>query len=324
MLNLVRFLKDFYLLAKLLPNFLYDLWRYWKFAFNERLRDQSHYISNIWMYTHSIEKGLSVPSNKMGFGKDVVKKLVTLLSLYKSYGFDENQVAVSSALGALEQYLILHTTKGYDLGEMADEIRSILNLYKVPKIGGTKKLKRVDIQQSAKGDFYKLVSSRHSIRQFTSEPIELSTLEEAIRLAIKTPSMCNRQPWRVYICMDNKKITRLTQIQGGTSGFGTTIPCLLVITTDLASYDGVSERRGPFIDGGLFCMSLIYALFYLGFGVCPLHWCKNLFADRKLRKEFGIKNSEEIIMMLAVGNMPEEFTVPRSEREKLEKFRIIL
>ena len=49
-----------------------------------------------------------------------------------------------------------------------------------------------DIMNDAKGDFQSLLYSRHSIRYFKDELPSKDVIDEALTLASRTPSACNR------------------------------------------------------------------------------------------------------------------------------------
>jgi nitroreductase len=48
-------------------------------------------------------------------------------------------------------------------------------------------------------DIEAALASRRSVRGFTSEPVERSTIEQILALASRAPSMTNTQPWRVHV-----------------------------------------------------------------------------------------------------------------------------
>ena len=47
-------------------------------------------------------------------------------------------------------------------------------------------------------DFTKVVNKRHSVRQFTSQPVATDLIKEIVTVAQRTPSWVNSQPWQVY------------------------------------------------------------------------------------------------------------------------------
>lgn len=48
-------------------------------------------------------------------------------------------------------------------------------------------------------DFTEVVSKRHSVRDFQNKPVSKNDLIEIVKLAQKSPSWVNSQPWRVYV-----------------------------------------------------------------------------------------------------------------------------
>jgi nitroreductase len=106
--------------------------------------------------------------------------------------------------------------------------------------------------------------------------------------------------------------------QNGNRGFTEEIDKLLVVTSDLGSFVSPGERNQCWIDGGLFAMSLVYALHSLGLGTCCLNWSVEHEADRKLRQAAGIRESEAVIMMIAVGHLPEVLNVQQSPRKLVD------
>jgi nitroreductase len=157
------------------------------------------------------------------------------------------------------------------------------------------------------------------VRQFSDTPVDDDLIENAVSMAIKTPSVCNRQTWKVYACSDQDQKNRLLKHQNGNRGFGPMAGQILIVTSDLNLFVGAAERNQSFIDGGLFSMSLIYALHSLGLGTCCLNWSVTMERDKALRHEAGIDDSESIIMLIAVGHLPDTLSVACSPRRKTEE-----
>jgi len=115
---------------------------------------------------------LALKQPRKGFGKDVIKRLSNFLPEYQNqYGSDE---IVMITLNALEEYYDFNLELGLEneRNEMAYEtISQIKNnlppdnhlFRKVRKEGGTKKVKKSDIQALAKIDITEFFTSRYSI-----------------------------------------------------------------------------------------------------------------------------------------------------------------
>jgi nitroreductase len=119
--------------------------------------------------------------------------------------------------------------------------------------------------------------------------------------------------------MTPKKMQAALSHQNGNRGFGYRAQGVLVITSDLRAFVNAGERNQCWVDGGLFAMSVVYALHSLGLGCCMLNWSMEAAADRAMRKEMGIPDSEAVITMTAVGHLKERFKVARSHRRPLHE-----
>lgn len=45
------------------------------------------------------------------------------------------------------------------------------------------------------------INSRHSVRQFTDQPVDRDLIKKVVKLAQQAPSWVNSQPWQVYCAM---------------------------------------------------------------------------------------------------------------------------
>src|SRR5690606_37048856 len=111
---------------------------------------------------------------------------------------------------------------------------------------------------------------------------------------------------KVYVFEGDYKMNVLKH-QNGNSGFGQDADKVLIITAELMDFRGPRERNQAYIDGGMFSMSLMYALHSLGVGTCALNLSLNYNDELKLKKVAKIPESEVTIMMMALGRFPDEF-----------------
>jgi nitroreductase len=54
------------------------------------------------------------------------------------------------------------------------------------------------------------ISTRRSVRSFTSKPIAKEIVEELLRAAMSAPSAGNEQPWQFVVIDERKKLDRIT------------------------------------------------------------------------------------------------------------------
>ena len=163
---------------------------------------------------------------------------------------------------------------------------------------------------------------RPSVRQYSPDPIQPELLDQAVLMAQRTPSVCNRQSPKVYVYLDPEKRSKVIRVQKGNAGFGDQATGVLVVTADTRAYFSVGERYQAWIDGGMFAMSLVYSLHSLGIGSCCLNWSVEKHEDRELRRVTGIPESECVIMLISIGHLPEKFVVAQSHRKELDEVRI--
>lgn len=266
---------------------------------------------------HALEKSMSFSNRKVNSGwfdaiklKDLLKEsdpkklddaeIISILTLKKFLNFKENK--------ANQNRLLF-----YDF------------LTKFKKIN--KKKLKAGVEVKNKNFFRRGVlknneqffNSRYSIRDFKKSKVNINLIDKAVKLASKTPSVCNRQSWHVYHSSNKKVISKVLSFQSGNRGFAKLIPNLVIITTDLKSFLTGKEIYQQWIDGGLFSMSFIYAMHSIGVATCPLNWSQDPITDKNIRKNINIKTNQTIIMMIAIGHYKDNTTVCMSSRLKNRK-----
>jgi nitroreductase len=251
----------------------------------------------------------------------MVKTLISLLEQYSDrYDWDEVSLV---ALNTLVSYYQFNLERGHENADVYSRLTQLKTGAEETRNkileGGVLPVKRQDIHEAVNLNFRNFVSSRYSIRHFGAEEVPLIIIQEAVLIALKTPSVCNRQTWKVHVFSDEDLKQKVLSYQNGNRGFGHLANKVLIVTSDLSYFLDACERNQGFIDGGLFSMSLIYALHSLGVGTCCLNWATTYKQDIALRQNVAIPNSEVIIMMIAVGSLPESFNVANSARRDVNE-----
>ena len=298
-------------------NYQYDKQRFEQFASPSRnLNNVKQQLAMITMLCHSVEKGLSLADTKPGFGRVNVQNLITLLHKFPN----KNNKLIKSAISALVGYQEHCHRYGNKEEEVDSRIKKIRQTYNSINDNdrGVRKIRKEEIERYCKIDLSDFFRLRFSIRQFTGERIEDSLIRKALCMAQKPPSVCNRQSSRVHVFENDSLGQKVLALQTGNRGFGHNAGKILVVTSELSSFLSVGERNQCWIDGGMFAMSLLYALHSLGLGTCCLNWSVQKETDQRLRDVAEISLSESIIMMIAVGRIPIELEVAYSQRLPLE------
>jgi nitroreductase len=302
----------------LVSNYLYDFQRYrrWSATVQSRLSRENLW-ARIMMEAHRLEKGLSLQSPRPGFGRKAVERLLEgSWEFHDRFGVDQILEVAVNVLAVYNEFNTAHGISDPNLVAEVDRLRRSIESSSACTSGGVTHVRRVDILQSAKMDLSRFFASRHSIRQFADEPVSIDLVRRAVNMALHTPSVCNRQAWKVYVFSDPERKKRVLSHQNGNRGFGEQIGHVAIITSNLQRFVSVGERNQAWIDGGMFAMSFVLALHSLGLGTCCLNWSVEQKADIALRAEAAIPDSEVIIMLLAIGQIPPELNVAASVRQK--------
>lgn len=263
--------------------------------------------AEIVMGYHVLEKGLTMPRRRLGFGKGAVVHLVNLIqSFEKRFG---NDPQVRHAVGVLRAYRELHR----ESPDPMPRLDAFLATHADVPAATQPHVRREDFFSAKDAPFPAFAASRHVVRHFAGT-VPRETVEEAVSLALTAPSACNRQHARVHVIDDPALRDRLFAVQGGTRGFGADADKVIVVTADLSAVRWAWERHDCYVNGGIFVMNLCYALHYLGVAHCILHWSVSPDVDREAHRFLGIPPNEAIVQVLACGMPPEEFDVASSPR----------
>ncbi len=296
----------------------YDVWRYmcWSASFRHDY-SQASMDYELIISSHIIEKAYSLPDTKRSFGDAVVKDLCYLLAEHDKRRYSRDGLGYRMAVRALRYFREDRKKQDVDMGDLEPMIDALVETGFEEAL--TKPSALDDWKPWGFGGFAK---TRATVRDYADKEVDISLIEEAIEIARHSPSACNRQPWKVHAYGGRQLKETLLKYQSGNRGFADRAPWILVVTTDLASTKGVTERYESFIDGGIFAMSLIYSLHDLGIGTCPLNWFSLGKNDRKVRRAIGLAQSETIIMYIAVGYPSPGLEVARSEKRRVEEILV--
>lgn len=268
---------------------------------------------------HILEKGLALGQPRPGFGAECRDRVLMLLDEYcQRWGRDD---VIESALSALSAYCDFNERAGVPVRTIRRRLHEVRQLNEGSRqaAGGIVHCSRDALLNDAKGNFESLSRARHSLREFSELPVGNELIRRAVEMALRSPSACNRQAWHVHAFSSPQKVHAILALQGGTRGFGKQVGTVLVVTSDLRCFFGVDERHQAWVDGGLFAMSLIYALQFLGLGTCALHCCFSRAKESRFREITGIALVEPLIMAIAVGHLPRAFNVAVSARRPINE-----
>lgn len=330
------------ILKKILPRFIINLFKDIAFFFRVGItyffdamhafsikcnlnQDYPKLESKIILASHVIEKGFSLKDIKLGYGSVHIDYILDLLEHYLKKRYLKDKFPFIFAVSILKSYLDFHRLKKFDLGEQGARIKHFLGKYCIDihmDHGGFKTINKIELLKKTGSNFEIFFSSRYSVRNYSGTEVQRKDIMDAILIAQKSPSACNRQTSKVYIITDKELKKKVLTLHKGNRGFGHIADKVLIVTSDSSNFS-LMERNQTYIDGGIFTMALLSALHYKGIATCTLAWSVERKRDRALKKLCNIPYSESIIVLITLGQFPEIFSVAKSQRKPLSDIIIV-
>lgn len=274
-------------------------------------------------HAHAIEKGLSRDNIRPGFGRIAMPGLAREMNSWIEAGHDLNDAFFQSSAAVANSYFEYHANRSHDVTEystlFSPRAMELIDNAELREGGvlAAQLERELPPNEKAEQDFLDVIYQRRSVRQFTKEKVREEDIARAVQIAMQSPSVCNRQGVRVHQFDDPALIKSLVDIQGGFAGYKMP-PKLLLVSSDLDAMLFPEERNQPYVDGGLFMMSLLLGLTHVGLGSCSLNTAMGVKRDAEIRKIIDIPDSEVFISFVAVGHYDQDVLVPRSKRTGLD------
>lgn len=280
-------------------------------------KNEEEYIcTRMRILVHVIEKALSLPNPRPGFGKQKILELINYMDKYEIFLRESrDQEVYTLAKSIILNYVEFNEKYGVDLSFIPKKFLNKNNIDLKQKTG-TYKISKENFD--AKNlNFEKFAYSRHSVRSFANYKIDRERLKDAVRLAQTSPSACNRQPVKVYITDDDEKCLKIMDLHKGTRGFSKP-GAFIVLTSDLNLYENEFERNTHILDGGIFLMNMLYSLHYYDIAACPLIWSAEPSNDKLMADLLDIPQNEQIIALVITGEYRNQFEVAKSHKRPLD------
>lgn len=287
------------------------------YAQNTKSDNQINTEAHVIFSAHQIEKGLSHIDFRDGFGKAALKNLRDGLEKLT----DHNSTTYKAGLSAIKAYLDIHKQRHYDISVQEDIIGQDLvteALEHGNDMSGHYTIEKASKDGNRKKNFEELFKGRYTVREFSDKQVDMAKIYEAIDISTKTPTVCNRQAFRIVIVTNHDKIKRALQIQNGFRGYDYP-PVLALILTDTRSFRGVAERNNLYIDGGSFMMAFLLGLEYAGLAACPLNTMFSIKSEKETRRILDIDDNYNFISYVAIGNFRDLNKVAKSFRFSAEE-----
>ena len=242
-------------------------------------REQEVIFSKLRTYAHVLDKGINMLPFEKGHGKKIYEKSKELKS-----NITNEQILNDKAFK-----WSCNVIENYEKKQVDDNEKEYENFNKY------------EISNEEKLTFYKVIRSRTSCRNYLSTKISNEIWNEILSIAVDAPSGCCRQASRYYVIEDERLINQLLKNIAGSSGFSTTIPYLVCVTSDTRSY-GIQDRYLPIIDTSLSIENFLLACTANNIYTTPLNWEHATKHDEEtVRNLINIPLYERIILFISAG-----------------------
>lgn len=271
---------------------------------------------DILLLSHSLEKGMGIVNVKKGYGIEKAKTLIENLKIYEknnkdSYVYTEGRMV-------LHKYLLYQKENNIDITELKKKYDELSDFKEEKNFrAGYTFFSKKELLEGTKCEFEKFINSKRSIRKFSNEKITEYEMKKSLEIACKSPSACNREPWKIYYSLNEEKNKILSEFVPGNKGFENDIPYYAIIVCD-RSYFSVGEMFQWYVNGGIFISYFTLALHSLGIGSCIFQWPDFYKKDNELKKIFNIEKSEVVVAIVGFGKYEDNVKVIGAERKPIK------
>lgn len=299
---------------KLMPEYAYWFWR--DLWYSNIYRNKKSELAGLMINSHVLEKGITMPHRRNGFGYERVRSIIKRCKLAISE-YSAEHIEIQSTLQDIDQYLQIHKDVGFKL---PDDIQN-----------GAEEILKYKNQETAKCfysspskffkstiDFCEFAKSRHTCRWYSKTPVDREDLIMAIHLAQTAPSACNRQSTKVYVIDSKEKKSQVIALQNGNRGFGESADKIILITSDMRFWS-FKHRTSAYLDAGIFTMNLLYSLHYYKICACTLNASLSIKKRKLLHDIVGYSKSEIPMVFISIGKAPEVLMIAGSQRLRTEQ-----
>lgn len=312
------------LFVKMIPYMFQEYWNFSKHTARCQMSKCSEkLLTDILMTTHAIEKAYSLYDKRKGFGVQKIASLMSDVEKYTNkYGYSEKLNVPVALLHSYLEYQEKDDFQSNVLNDVNQRLHQFITSNRLDKHilneAGSLVRTKEDMLRLKQADFKEMAAGRFSFRHFSKEDVQDSIIKEALDIAKKSPSACNRQAYRVHVFSGEQK-DKILKLQGGANSFYKEANKAVLITGNLNRYY-TTEMHLPYVDGSLFAMSFIYALTSLGVASIPLTMGRKMSVLRDIQTQLNIPANEVPVVLIAMGYYPDEAEVSLSHRNDIDAF----
>jgi len=277
--------------------------------------------------THRLEKGLLMVPRRTVFAKDYIQETIdSFEGIWKLHNQDNSNPQLKWFEDVISAYFLHIGSNDSFIESLGVKFNAILSQHRSLATDLTNKsvpYKRLAENRCAISfdEYYKLSKQRRSVRWFLKDPVPRELIDKAILAANQSPSACNRQPFEFRIIDDPELVSKVVKYPMGTTGYGHSIPVMVIIVGNLDAYFDERDRHVIYIDASLASMSMMLALETLGLSSCAINWPDIDDREHKMANFLNLEPHQRPIMCMGLGYPDPEGLVAFSEKRNLKQIR---
>ena len=264
---------------------------------------------------HSLEKNMVVNNGKAP-DKYNYTSLIENTSRIIQAGISPADFSVCESVAVIKS--ALNSLTGHESEK--SRLEELITKYNIPQNyrGGIERLSSSEIFAHNNFDFHGFISSRHSIRKFTDKIIPREIIYDIVRDAQFYPSICNRQPCKVYFSDSETGAAKLASYIPDQFIARGRIHNAFIVTCDRALLSPAELNDQEYLNGGIFLAYLVMSIHAHNLGSCLCQYLQVYSNQYKIKREFGIKASEVIIGFVGFGELEDEAVCACAQRRPIE------
>lgn len=289
------------------------------------MKRRTRVFSGLRRNVHRLEKGMIMRPRRAIFAEDYIAETVDYFQR-SAMLLDESEEGLDMAEIVWARDVLSAYFSQTGSSRVIDKARARFNAipFKHPARGDKIPYPSRDrlLSRIAYDDFMTLCMQRRSVRWFLQKPVPRVLLDNALLAARQSPSACNRLPYEYLIFDEPALVRRVSSIPFGATGYADNIPVIIVLIGNLDHYFSPRDRHVIYIDTALSAMAFMLALETQGLSSSVINWPDFEPLEWKMQKTLGLKTSQRVIMLMAVGFPDPEGMVPFSGKKELDSIRV--
>jgi nitroreductase len=145
------------------------------------------------------------------------------------------------------------------------------------------------------------IVSRHSVRSFTSQPLEKDQVERILEAARLAPSAKNRQEWR-FVVIQKKEMRQKVMEAAFSQEYVGQAPAIVAVCTTNIDYRMPNGQLSYPIDLAFASAHIVLQAVHEGLGTC----CITTFDEEEVRELLTVPFSMRVVLLILIGHTDAE------------------